>query len=155
MKKVILLLTAVFTCICVSAQEKGTISYLDKNPSFGGITLGDSITKPGYMRMLSILKDKGNGSLNCTVIDPKAERFEISGIYPFTIFVSIENRIITNMLIYYNIDDEDIVNSYLISLYGVYETFKDGNRNWYGKNVYITAGHDWEHKLYSVIISSL
>lgn len=55
MKYIYLLLLA-FVPLFTFSQEKGTIEYLDSNPRYGEIMLGDSITR--NLTKLSLLEEK-------------------------------------------------------------------------------------------------
>lgn len=151
MKKLIFMLLAVvaFCCPVLSQSNFGSIDYLNQNQKYGNITLGDSITK--NLRKLSLLEEKGNGCFKCSVTEPGEECYKMGGISPFTAFVDVESYIIKHVLVYFKIEEQDIVNKYLIETYGEYSKFSEGSRKWYGKEVLLTAGQS--EKAYYVIFT--
>lgn len=150
MKKIILLLITVLCVLSVNAQ-KGTIAYLNDNPKYGNIILGDSITK--NLRKCSLLEEKGNGGFKCKVSELEEECYKMGGITPIVAFVDVDKYLIKNILVYFKIEEQDVVNNYLIKTYGKYDAFEKGTRNWYGKRIFIIAGQSDKgyYVMYSLI----
>lgn len=96
MKKILFLLLALLPLLGM-AQQKGTIEYLDANPCFGDIMLGDSITH--NLRKLDLLGDKPEkGGFRCKVseLDLKKDCYRMGDAVPFAIFVDVDNYLILN-----------------------------------------------------------
>lgn len=138
MKKFTITLFAL--CLTFSAfAQKGSIEYLDKNPKFGNLILGDSITK--YLTVCSLLEEKGNGGFKCEVTELENECYKVGDISPFAIFVDVQNYIIKNILVYFKLTECVDVLRYITATYGK-SNFTDDTATsyWYGKNANIIVG---------------
>lgn len=153
MKYIYLLLLA-FVPLFTFSQEKGTIEYLDSNPRYGEIMLGDSITR--NLTKLSLLEEKGNGGFKCKVTDNLAECYKMGSMSPFAIFVDVQNYRIKTILIYFKTVEliELKVLAYFMDLYGDKYSLNDGV-NWFGSKYFVTCGYSDDLKTYHAIISSL
>lgn len=153
MKKNLCLLL-MFIPLIVFSQQKGTIEYLDSNPRYGEIMLGDSITR--NLTKLRLLEEKGNGGFKCEVIDKLEECYKMGGISPFAIFVDVQNYRIKTILIYFKTVEliELKILAYFMDLYGDKYSLNDGV-NWYGSKHFVTCGYSDDLKTYHAIISSL
>lgn len=155
MKKLIIsLLLVVISSVTGFAQQRGTVEYIDANPYFGDICLGDSITH--NLRKLTLLEELGNGDFKCSVIETWKEQYKVGGISPFTIYVSVKDYQIKNILVYFLNERKDLVHviAQLFKDYGEKEATKDGF-NWYGKEVAVTANFSEDLKTFYIAYISL
>lgn len=138
MKKIVFLLVAILYVLSANAQ-KGSIAYLDDNPKFGNIILGDSITK--YLTVCNLLEEKGNGGFKCEVSEPGNECYKVGDLHPFAIFVDVENYIVKNIIAYFKITQAVDILRYTTTTYGKSNLMNDDAISyWFGKKANITVG---------------
>lgn len=138
MKRFIFILFVLCLSLAAFAQ-KGNITYLDENPKFGNIVLGDSITK--YLTVCNLLEEKGNGGFKCEVSEPANECYKIGELSPFAIFVDVENYLIKNIIVYFKITQAVDVLRYVTTTYGKSNLMDDDAISyWFGKKANIMVG---------------
>ncbi|MEG2157004.1 MAG: hypothetical protein RRY07_04360 [Bacteroidaceae bacterium] len=144
----------VVICFSISAfAQKGTINYLNDNPQYGNILLGDSITK--YLTVCNLLEEKGNGCFKCEVSEPSKECYKVGGISPFVVFVDVQNYLIKNILVYFKLSQCVDVLRAVTETYGKSNLMDDNATSyWYGKNANITVGVQGSKASY-IIFSSI
>ncbi len=154
MKKNFFIVVLLFLTSALSAQQKGTIEYLDSNPRYGEIAIGDSLTH--CLTKLSLLEEKGNGGFKCEVTDKLAECYKMGGLSPFAIYVDVKNYRIKSILIYFKTDElvELKVLAYMAELYGDKYNLGDDGVNWFGNKNFVTCGYSNDLKTYHAIIST-
>lgn len=150
MKKILFLLLALLPLLGM-AQQKGTIEYLDANPCFGDIMLGDSITY--NLRKLDLLGDKPEkGGFRCKVseLDLKKDCYKMGDAVPFAIFVDVDNYLIKNILVFVKIGntEELQVIKWLMRNYG--DSKEKEPLNWFGKKASVMAGYSDDLKTFYV-----
>ena len=138
MKRILLVLVIICSSVAVFAQN-GTINYLNENPKFGNIVLGDSITK--YLTVCNLLEEKGNGEFKCNVFEPDNECYKVGDLSPFAIFVDVENYIVKNIVAYFKITQAVDILRYTTATYGKSNLMDDDAISyWFGKKANITVG---------------
>lgn len=133
-------------------QQQGTVEYLDANPRFGEIMLGDSITR--NLLKLHLLEEKSEkGGFRCEIsqYDLKNECYKIGGISPFAVYVDVKNYLIKGVLVYFLNDRKDLVEvlAELFRKYGQIEATESGFE-WYGKEVAVIANYSDDMKTFHV-----
>lgn len=136
------------------AQQRGTVEYIDANPYFGDIHLGDSITH--NLKKLTLLEELGNGDFKCSVRETWKDQYKVGGVSPFSIYVSVKDYQIKNILVYFLNERKDLVNviAQLFKDYGEREATKDGF-NWYGENLAVMANFSEDLKTFYIAYISL
>lgn len=153
MKKITFFLVSILWVFSANAQQ-GSIAYLDENPQFGNIVLGDSITK--YLTVCNLLEEKGNGGFKCEVSEPGNERYKVGELSPFVIFVDVENYLIKNIIVYFKITQAVDILRYITTTYGKSNLMDDSAVSyWYGKKANITVGVQGGKASYIIFSSAI
>ncbi len=155
MKKLLLGLLLLLPLLTYS-QEKGTVEYLDANPRFGEIMLGDSITR--NLRKLHLLGEKPEkGGFKCEIsqTDINNECYKMGSVSPFAAFVDVDNYLIKNILVFVkcgNLEELQVL-KWLFENYG--ERNADDGFNWFGKKAAIMANYSDDLKTFYVRFTDL
>lgn len=139
MKKLLLLLCLLLPCV-LSAQTKkaGSIEFLNANPNYGGIVLGDSITH--YLTRLEPVEEMGNGGFKCEATDRDNFDYRLRGVSPVSVYVTVEKHRVKNIYAVFPYGNSNDIIAGLTDKYGDYSAYSNGSYNWYGKDVFVMSG---------------
>lgn len=139
MKKLLFWLFLLLPVVLLAQTKKpGSIDFLNANPNFGGIVLGDSITH--YLTRLEPIEELGNGGFKCEATDRDNFDYRLRGVSPISVFVTVEKHRIKNIYAVYPFGNALDIDAALTERYGNYSAYSEGAYNWYGKDVFVIRG---------------